>query len=163
MNLTLYSHYKNSDEKRRDRTTMTTGTELAERLLNNINTSLALRTHIPYLDTLRDLIEGGVTPTTAMMNTSSNFGSFDSNLKVVLSQLSAANSLIINPTQPAPLSLSTILVNLTTNMDLLIKLLQDAAEDNLQVIGTKEANETTTSAASKLVLESLEQINRSSV
>jgi len=151
-----------SESRGRARSTMTTGTALAERLLNNINTSLALRTHIPYLDMLRDLIEGGVTPTTAMMNTSSNFGSFDRNLKIVLSLLSDANALIINPTLPAPLQLSSILENLTTHMDLLIKLLQDAADGNLQTTETAKTI-TTTSSASKLVLESLEQINRASV
>jgi len=143
---------------------MHTGTELAERLLKNINTSLELRTHIPYLDVLKDLIEGGVTPTTAVMNTSSNFGSFDSHLKVVLSQLSAANGLIIHRNQPVPLSLSSILMNLTANMDLLIKLLQDAADGKLQTKAATEAKIVTiTSAASRLVLDSLEQINRAAV
>ena len=116
---------------------------------------------------LRDLIEGGVTLTTAMMNTSSNFGSFDSHLKIALRQLSEANSAIINPVQPAPLPLSSILVNLTTNIDVLIQLLQDAVEDKLQTIVATETvtakGISTNTSASALVLESLEQINRASV
>ena len=135
---------------------MNKGTELAERLLNNIHTSIELRTRIPYLDMLRDLIEGGVTPTTAMMNTSSNFGSFDNNLKVVLSLLSEENSLINNPVTASPLPLSSILVNLTSNRDLLTKLFQDAVDDQLRASNINIP-------VAKLILESLEQVNRASV
>jgi hypothetical protein len=134
---------------------MKTGIELAERLLDNINKSLVLRTHIPYLDMLKDLVEGGLTPTSAMINTSSNFGSFDTHLIILLNLLHTASSSIINPTQ-APLPLAAIRENLTSNLNQLEELLQAAAENNLPANGRNNAG-------ADLILNSLEQINRASV
>jgi hypothetical protein len=133
---------------------MKTGIALAERLINNINTSLVLRTHIPYLDMLKDLVEGGLTPTSAMINTSSNFGSFDTHLKILLNLLHTASSSFINPTLATPLPLIAILENLASNLSKLEELLQDAVEGKLSANGVNNAN---------LILNSLEQINRASV
>lgn len=82
-----------------------------------------------------------------MMNTSSNFGSFDTHLRIVLGLLNAENSLISNQATISPLPLSSILLNLTSNIELLVELLQDAADSN------KGAE----------IVASLEQINSASV
>lgn len=102
---------------------MSKGRELANRLLQNIQTSLTLRAHIPYLDMLKELAQGGVTISTATLNTSSNFGSFDQALRSLLAMLHAANSVFMAAPEISPLPLTAIQQNLSGNIDLLIALL----------------------------------------
>lgn len=91
-----------------------TGTALTDKLTENIKTSMELRSRIPYLDMLRELAEGGATLSSATLNTSSNFGSFDHYLAEVLHMLQAQI-----PSFPVyqllPLPLSVILNHLTEN------------------------------------------------
>lgn len=102
-----------------------TGTDLANRLLTNIQTSLELRSRIPYLDMLRDLVQGGTSVSTSILNTSSNFGSFDITLKELLSVLHNSNSTFMAPPANLPLPLTAIHNNLNTNMAILIEIFQD--------------------------------------
>lgn len=101
-----------------------TGIELTGRLLKNIEISLTLRARIPYLDMLKDLVEGGATFTSAVLNTSSNFGSFDTYLNEILVLLNAEDSSIVSH-QTLPLPLSLVLANLTANADAISKIFQD--------------------------------------
>lgn len=100
-----------------------TGLELTTRLLNNIKTSLELRAYIPYLDMLKDLVEGGATFSSAVLNTSSNFGSFDTYLREILELLNGAGGGVISY-QILPLPLSSILTNLTANADFITLIFQ---------------------------------------
>ena len=102
-----------------------TGTDLANRLLKNIQTSLELRSRIPYLDMLRDLVQGGTSVSTNILNTSSNFGSFDTALKESLTVLHNSNSTFMAPPANLPLPLTAIHNNLNTNMAILIEIFQD--------------------------------------
>ena len=135
---------------------MDTGIELAQRLLADIQASLLLRTSIPYLDILKDLAEGGATFSSATLNTSSNFGSFDTHLKMLLTTLNAANPVILNPERTHPLPLAAILDNLTANLQLLTDLFHEAIHHTRQP--SSDAH-----TASYYILTSLEQINRSAV
>lgn len=101
-----------------------TGIELAGRLLKDIEASLALRARIPYLDMLKDLVEGGATLTSAVLNTSSNFGSFDTYLSEILVLLNAEDGLIVSH-QTLPLPLSVVLANLTANTSAISKIFQE--------------------------------------
>jgi len=131
---------------------MDTGIELAKRLLGNIEASQLLRRSIPYLDILKDLAEGGATFSTATLNTSSNFGSFDTHLKVLLTVLNAVDPVILNPVQSHPLPLAAIVDNLTANLQLLTEILQQASDDKRKF-----------TAKTNLIINSLEQLNRASV
>jgi hypothetical protein len=82
-----------------------TGTVLLQRLTENIKTSMELRATIPYLDTLKELAEGGAGFSASILNTSSNFGSFDHYLSEVLSLLHHTDPRISAfTTLPLPLS-----------------------------------------------------------
>jgi len=109
-----------------------TGIELTTKLLTNINTSLELRAQIPYLDMLRDLVEGGAIFSSSVLNTSSNFGSFDRYLGEILFLLNGINTHIINPGSPLPLPLTSILENLTAHADLVSSIFQKEIDDNLK-------------------------------
>jgi hypothetical protein len=98
---------------------MMTGTELADRLLKNIDTSLALRSRIPYLDMLKELAQGGASIPTATLNTSSNFGSFDQALREILTLLNNVDNLFMAAPDTSPLPLTLIHQNLTANLKLL--------------------------------------------
>lgn len=126
-----------------------TGTELASRLLNNIQTSLALRSRIPYLDMLRELKQGGMSISADTLNTSSNFGSFDRALKEVIALLHSSHSNLITPPDVLPLPLTQIYQNLADNFNLLSQILQDYLND-------KESD-------SWLLFDQLETINLASV
>ena len=126
-----------------------TGTEIAGRLLNNIQTSLALRSRIPYLDMLRELKQGGMSISADTLNTSSNFGSFDRALKEVLALLHSSHSNLITPPDVLPLPLTQIYQNLADNFNLLSQILQDYLND-------KESD-------SWLLFDQLETINLASV
>lgn len=126
-----------------------TGTDFANRLLNNIQTSLALRSRIPYLDMLRELKQGGMSISADTLNTSSNFGSFDRALKEVLTLLHRSHSDLIAPPDVLPLPLTQIHQNLADHLNLLSEILQDYIED-------KESD-------SWLLFDKLETINLASV
>jgi hypothetical protein len=91
-----------------------TGTALLIRLTENLQTSLELRAVVPYLDILKELAEGGAIFSSSILNTSSNFGSFDHYLSEVLYLLHIAESGIVVP-GIMPLPLTQILNNLTTH------------------------------------------------
>lgn len=126
-----------------------TGTALASRLLDNIQTSLALRSRIPYLDMLRELKQGGMSISADTLNTSSNFGSFDRALKEVIALLHSSHSNLITPPDVLPLPLTQIYQNLADNFNLLSQILQDYLND-------KESD-------SWLLFDQLETINLASV
>lgn len=126
-----------------------TGTDFANRLLNNIQTSLALRSRIPYLDMLRELKQGGMSISADTLNTSSNFGSFDRALKEVLTLLHSSHSDLIALPDVLPLPLTQIHQNLADHLNLLSEILQDYIED-------KESD-------SWLLFDKLETINLASV
>ncbi|WP_367867290.1 hypothetical protein [Pedobacter sp. WC2423] len=126
-----------------------TGTALASRLLDNIQTSLALRSRIPYLDMLRELKQGGMSISADTLNTSSNFGSFDRALKEVLALLHSSHSNLIAPPDVLPLPLTQIYQDLADNFNLLSQILQDDLND-------KESD-------SWLLFDQLETINFASV
>jgi len=96
-----------------------TGKYLASRLLENIQSSMTLRAKIPYLDILKDLIQGGATFNSATLNSSSNFGSLDTALKTALGILHALDERLIPAPSVSPLPLSLIYANLIENVDLL--------------------------------------------
>jgi hypothetical protein len=122
---------------------MMTGTELADRLLKNIDTSLALRSRIPYLDMLKELAQGGASIPTATLNTSSNFGSFDQALREVLTLLNSVNNLFMAAPYTSPLPLTLIHQNLSANLKLLTGIIDQHT--------------------SAILMERLETINRSAV
>lgn len=126
-----------------------TGTDFANRLLNNIQSSLALRSRIPYLDMLRELKQGGMSISADTLNTSSNFGSFDRALKEVMTRLNSNHSNLIAPPDILPLPLTLIYQNLADNLNLLSEILQDYMND-------KESD-------SWLLFDQLETINLASV
>ena len=126
-----------------------TGTDFANRLLNNIQSSLALRSRIPYLDMLRELKQGGMSISADTLNTSSNFGSFDRALKEVMTLLNSNHSNLIAPPDILPLPLTLIYQNLADNLNLLSEILQDYIND-------KESD-------SWLLFDQLETINLASV
>lgn len=126
-----------------------TGTDLANRLLDNIQTSLALRSRIPYLDMLRELKQGGMSIAADTLNTSSNFGSFDRALKEVMTLLHDSHSNLIAPPDVLPLPLTQIYQNLADHLNLLSEILQDYMND-------KESD-------SWLLFDKLETINLASV
>ncbi|AMP98474.1 hypothetical protein AY601_1559 [Pedobacter cryoconitis] len=126
-----------------------TGTDFANRLLNNIQTSLALRSRIPYLDMLRELKQGGMSISADTLNTSSNFGSFDRALKEVLTLLHSSHSDLIAPPDVLPLPLTQIHQNLADHLNLLSEILQNFIAD-------KESD-------SWLLFDKLETINLASV
>ena len=100
-----------------------TGTELTSRLLTDIARSLELRARIPYLDMLKELAEGGAALSAAVLNTSSNFGSFDHYLSEVLVLLHQAQRVIIAPAY-LPLPLVAIQTNLSTHAAALAQIFQ---------------------------------------
>ena len=117
---------------------MMTGTELADRLLKNIDTSLALRSRIPYLDMLKELAQGGASIPTATLNTSSNFGSFDQALREILTLLNNVDNLFMAAPDTSPLPLTLIHQNLTANLKLLTGIVDQYAStilmDRLETI-----------------------------
>lgn len=126
-----------------------TGTDLANRLLNNIQTSLALRSRIPYLDMLRELKQGGMSIAADTLNTSSNFGSFDRALKEVMTLLHSSDSNLMAPPDVLPLPLTQIYQNLADHLNLLAEILQDQTDH-------QESN-------SWVLFDKLETINLASV
>jgi hypothetical protein len=109
-----------------------TGSELLQRLMGNIKTSLELRSTIPYLDILKELAEGGAGFSTSILNTSSNFGSFDHYLSEVLYLLHTADPKI-NLFITIPLPLTQVTEILTTHALLVAVLFQDDLDrPNLQ-------------------------------
>jgi len=116
-----------------------TGEIYAERLVANIKTSLELRSHIPYLDMLKELAEGGMPVSTKTLNTSSNFGSFDKALGEVMNILHDFNPLFRAATSPFPLPLTGILDNLNQNIKLLAGIIQDHSEVILTRLDTINA------------------------
>lgn len=102
---------------------MMTGLDLANRLLENIQTSLTLRSRIPYLDMLKELAEGGMTVSTDMLNTSSNFGSFDTVLAEVLQVLHLEDASFLAVPDRFPLPLTLISENLKSNLTVLAGIL----------------------------------------
>ncbi|MGY0035728.1 hypothetical protein [Pedobacter sp. NJ-S-72] len=134
--------------------TIMTGKDFANRLLENIQTSLELRSRIPYLDMLRELRQGGMSLSTAILNTSSNFGSFDTALKEVLAILHSGNSNFISPPDISPLPLIMIYQNLSGNVPLLSEVLQDHIDNNASKINESK---------SVLLLYKLETINLAAV
>ncbi|RAJ33080.1 hypothetical protein [Pedobacter cryoconitis] len=101
-----------------------TGTDFANRLLNNIQTSLGLRSRIPYLDILKELKQGGMSIAADTLNTSSNFGSFDRALKEVLTLLHQIDNSLMPPPDILPLPLTLIYQNLTDHLDILSEIFQ---------------------------------------
>ena len=132
---------------------MMTGADFANRLLQNIQTSLELRSRIPYLDILKELVQGGMPVSSAILNTSSNFGSFDSALKEVLAILNNRDTNFMPPPDTLPLPLTAIQQNLSDNMVLLSEVIQD-------YINSKHAAVMITS---ELLLYKLETINLAAV
>lgn len=126
-----------------------TGTALASRLLHNIQTSLTLRSRIPYLDMLKELKQGGMSISADTLNTSSNFGSFDRALKEVMAILHAKHSNLMAPPDFLPLPLTQIYQNLADHLNLLAEILQDQTDH-------KESN-------SWVLFDKLETINLASV
>lgn len=113
---------------------MNKGKEFADRLIKNIKTSLELRSHIPDMATLKDLAEGGARLSAQLLNTSSNFGSFDTALREVLVALHARDSRILCPPKNSSLQLTVIYDNLSTEIVLLTKVIQeyiDEPEENM--------------------------------
>lgn len=133
-----------------------TGTDLANRLLQNIQTSLTLRSHVPYLDMLRDLVQGGMPVSSAILNTSSNFGSFDSALKEVLTILHRDNGNFMPIPDILPLPLTAIYQDLSSNMHLLIEIIQAYIDDENSAVMLKKS-------ASEFLLYKLETISLASV
>ena len=133
-----------------------TGTDFANRLLNNIQTSLTLRSHIPYLDMLRELVQGGMPVSTATLNTSSNFGSFDSALKEVLTILHTNNGNFMPAPDVLPLPLTVIHQNLSSNMTILAEIIQAHIDTNHSALILNKST-------SALLLYKLETINLASV
>ncbi|MET4137895.1 hypothetical protein ABIB30_000255 [Pedobacter sp. UYP1] len=133
-----------------------TGTDFANRLLQNIQTSLTLRSRIPYLDMLKELKQGGMSISADTLNTSSNFGSFDSALKDVLAILHNTHSQFIPPPDILPLPLILIYQNLADNLPLLSERLQDAMNGNQSGTGNSEP-------AFENLFDKLETINLASV
>lgn len=113
---------------------MMTGIDLANRLLQNIQSSLQLRSRIPYLDMLRELVQGGTPISSAILNTSSNFGSFDTALKEVLTILYNSNSSFIPAPDILPLPLTVIHKNLADHITQLGEILQDHIDSKDAVV-----------------------------
>lgn len=104
---------------------MTTGQDLAQRLIVNISTSLELRSRIPDMATLKDLAEGGARLNSQMLNTSSNFGSFDKALNALLKQLHDWNDHIMPASETLPLPLTEIKDHLSDQITTVARLLQE--------------------------------------
>lgn len=115
-----------------------TGSDLTSRLLEDIQTSLALRAQIPYLDMLKELAEGGMPISTAMLNTSSNFGSFDNALAEVLHILHFQHDSFLPAPDRLPLPLSRISESLSENISLLNELFQRHIDEQGPSGGRKE-------------------------
>lgn len=122
---------------------MKSGQELAERLIENISTSLELRSRVPDMATLKDLAEGGARLSSQILNTSSNFGSFDKALKDLLTQLHAWNDNIMPAPQTLPLPLNIIKDHLSDQLSILTGVLQE----HLDVYELTNRLETINSAA----------------
>lgn len=133
-----------------------TGIDLANRLLKNIETSLELRSRVPYLDMLMELRQGGISLSNEILNTSSNFGSFDTALKEVLAILHIRNSNFMPPPDISPLRLTVIHQNLSSNITLLSEVLQDYIDLKVPPVKTNESTST-------LLLYKLETINLAAV
>ncbi|MBB6498851.1 hypothetical protein [Pedobacter cryoconitis] len=133
-----------------------TGIDLANRLLKNIETSLELRSRVPYLDMLMELRQGGISLSNEILNTSSNFGSFDTALKEVLAILHIRNSNFMPPPDISPLRLTVIHQNLSSNITLLSEVLQDYIDLKVSAVKTNESTAT-------LLLYKLETINLAAV
>lgn len=133
-----------------------TGIDLANRLLKNIETSLELRSRVPYLDMLMELRQGGISLSNEILNTSSNFGSFDTALKEVLAILHIRNSNFMPPPDISPLRLTVIHQNLSSNITLLSEVLQDYIDLKVPAVKTNESTAT-------LLLYKLETINLAAV
>lgn len=127
------------------------GIDLANRLLQNIKSSLVLRSQIPYLDTLRELKQGGMYISPEQLNTSSNFGSFDRALREVLMILHEEYSQLLITVEGTPLPLTTIHHELSQQIDLLTSYFDDA-------IKIKEENTSALLTPAELLLERLETI-----
>lgn len=110
---------------------MNTGTELTDRLLKNIQTSLELRSRIPYLEMLKELAEGGLSISKDTVNTSSNFGSFDTALREVLVKLNHIDPTFMPAPTVSPLPLTAIYENLSSNMLVLIDVLNQPASSGI--------------------------------
>ena len=133
-----------------------TGINLANRLLKNIETSLELRSRVPYLDMLMELRQGGISLSNEILNTSSNFGSFDTALKEVLAILHIRNSKFMPPPDISPLRLTVIHQNLSSNITLLSEVLQDYIDLKVSAVKMNESTAT-------LLLYQLETINLAAV
>lgn len=110
---------------------MNTGTELTDRLLKNIQTSLELRSRIPYLEMLKELAEGGLSISKDTVNTSSNFGSFDTALREVLVKLNHIDPTFMPAPTVSPLPLTAIYENFSRNMPLLIDVLNQPVSSGI--------------------------------
>ena len=108
---------------------MNTGKEFAQRLIENIGTSLELRSRIPDMATLKDLAEGGTRLSSQMLNTSSNFGSFDNALRELLQDLHKKNRGIMLAPDTLPLPLTPLRQQLANNLDLLSQVIQESIDD----------------------------------
>jgi hypothetical protein len=133
-----------------------TGIDFANRLLKNIQASLELRSRIPYLDMLMELRQGGMSLSTEILNTSSNFGSFDSALKEVLAILHISNSNFMSPPDVSPLPLTMICQNLSSNVTMLSEVIQGYIDLKDITVKMKEST-------SALLLSKLETINLAAV
>jgi len=133
-----------------------TGINLANRLLKNIETSLELRSRVPYLDMLMELRQGGISLSNEILNTSSNFGSFDTALKEALAILHISNSKFMPPPDISPLRLTVIHQNLSSNITLLSEVLQDYIDLKVSAVKMNESTAT-------LLLYQLETINLAAV
>lgn len=131
-----------------------TGIDFADRLLKNIQTSLELRSRIPYLDMLMELRQGGMTLSSEILNTSSNFGSFDTALKEVLAILHLSHTKLMSPPDILPLPLTVIYQNLSGNITILSEILQNYIDND-----AVKLNE----SASALLFYKLETINLAAV
>ncbi|KIO77839.1 hypothetical protein TH53_06785 [Pedobacter lusitanus] len=103
-----------------------------------------------------ELRQGGMSLSTEILNTSSNFGSFDSALKEVLAILHISNSKLMSPPDISPLHLTVIYQNLSGNITILSEVLQDHLDHKLSDAGSSES-------VSADLLYKLETINNAAV
>jgi hypothetical protein len=96
-----------------------TGIDYANRLLENIQTSLAFRATFPDL---HELVELHPTTPIETFNTVTNFGTFDSTLRVILTILHVSDNKIQLAPEVRLIRLQPVLDNLKENIDLLSKL-----------------------------------------